>query len=31
VIVFAAGEPRATVYGAQPRSRYERLLAHVVG
>jgi thioredoxin 1 len=31
VILFAAGEPRETVYGAQPRSRYERLLAHVVG
>ena len=26
VMLFADGEPRATVYGAQPRSRYERLL-----
>ena len=24
VILFADGEPRATVYGAQPRARYER-------
>jgi len=24
VILFAGGEPRATVYGAQPRSRFER-------
>ena len=24
VILFAEGEPRATVYGAQPRSRFER-------
>ena len=23
VILFAGGEPRATVYGAQPRSRFE--------
>lgn len=24
VILFAGGEPRATVYGAQPRSRFDR-------
>ena len=24
VILFADGEPQATVYGAQPRARYER-------
>jgi len=24
VILFADGEPKATVYGAQPRSRFER-------
>jgi thioredoxin 1 len=24
VILFAGGEPRATVHGAQPRARYER-------
>lgn len=24
VILFADGEPRATVYGAQPRARFER-------
>jgi thioredoxin len=24
VILFAEGEPKATVYGAQPRARYER-------
>jgi thioredoxin 1 len=24
VILFAQGEPRATVYGAQPRARFER-------
>lgn len=24
VILFASGEPRATVHGAQPRSRFER-------
>jgi thioredoxin 1 len=24
VVLFADGEPRATVYGAQPRDRYER-------
>jgi thioredoxin 1 len=27
VILFAGGEPRATVYGAQPRARYERAFA----
>jgi thioredoxin 1 len=26
VILFAGGEPRETVYGAQSRERYERLL-----
>jgi thioredoxin 1 len=30
VMLFAGGEPRETVYGAQPRSRYERMLAQVV-
>jgi thioredoxin 1 len=31
VILFAGGEPRATVYGAQPRARFEREFApHVV-
>lgn len=29
VILFADGEARETVYGAHPRSRYDRLLAHV--
>jgi len=24
VILFSAGEPKATVYGAQPRTRYDR-------
>jgi thioredoxin 1 len=24
VVLFSGGEPRATVYGAQPRSRFER-------
>jgi len=24
VVLFAEGEPRATVYGAQPRARFER-------
>ena len=24
VILFVGGEPKATVYGAQPRARYER-------
>jgi thioredoxin 1 len=24
VVLFAAGEPKATVYGAQPRARFER-------
>jgi thioredoxin 1 len=27
VILFADGEPKATVYGAQPRSRFEREFA----
>jgi thioredoxin 1 len=27
VILFADGEPRATVHGAQPRARYEREFA----
>jgi thioredoxin 1 len=27
VILFVGGEPKATVYGAQPRSRFERELA----
>lgn len=27
VILFADGEPRETVYGAQPRSRFERAFA----
>ena len=31
VILFASGEARETVYGAHPRSRYERLLAQVAG
>lgn len=31
VILFADGEARETVYGAHPRSRYDRLLARVVG
>ena len=30
VILFAGGEPRATVYGAQPRSRFERDFASVL-
>jgi thioredoxin 1 len=31
VILFADGEPKATVYGAQPRARFERDFApHVV-
>jgi thioredoxin 1 len=30
VILFAEGEPRATVYGAQPRSRFEREFAPFV-
>ena len=25
VILFAGGEPKATVYGAQPRDRFERV------
>ena len=27
VILFADGEPKATVYGAQPRARFEREFA----
>jgi len=27
VILFAHGEPKATVYGAQPRARFEREFA----
>jgi thioredoxin 1 len=27
VILFAGGEPKATVYGAQPRARFEREFA----
>ena len=30
VILFAGGEPRATVLGAQPRSRFERALGEFV-
>jgi hypothetical protein len=31
VILFASGEPQATVYGAQSRARFERAFApHVV-
>ena len=30
VILFAEGEPKATVYGAQPRARYEREFAPYV-
>jgi thioredoxin len=30
VILFAHGEPKATVYGAQPRSRFERAFAAFV-
>jgi thioredoxin len=29
-ILFAGGEPRATVIGARPRSHYERALAEVL-
>ncbi|CAN5140006.1 thioredoxin [soil metagenome] len=29
-ILFDAGEPRATLIGAQPRSRYEQALAEVL-
>ena len=29
VILFSGGEPRETVYGAQARERYERLLDHL--
>ena len=31
VILFAEGEALETIYGAHPRSRYERLLSHLVG
>jgi thioredoxin 1 len=27
VVLFAEGEPKATVYGAQPRARFEREFA----
>ena len=27
VVLFSGGEPRATVYGAQPRERFERAFA----
>ena len=27
VVLFVGGEPRETVYGAQPRRRYERAFA----
>lgn len=30
VVLFAHGEPRATVYGAQPRARFEREFAPFV-
>jgi len=30
VILFAEGEPKATVHGAQPRSRFERAFADFV-
>jgi thioredoxin 1 len=30
VVVFAAGEPRETIYGAQPRSTYERAVSGAV-
>ena len=30
VILFADGEPRATVYGAQPRERFERAFSPFV-
>jgi thioredoxin 1 len=30
VILFAEGEPKATVHGAQPRSRFERALGPFV-
>src|SRR6266496_1401327 len=30
VILFAEGEPKATVYGAQPRSRFERAFSPFV-
>jgi thioredoxin 1 len=31
VILFAGGEPRATVYGAQSRARFERAFADLIG
>jgi thioredoxin 1 len=31
VMLFAGGEPRATVYGAQPRQRYEEAFAPFLG
>ena len=31
VVLFAGGEPHETVYGAHPRSRYERLFSSLVG
>lgn len=30
VILFAGGEPKATVYGAQPRARFEREFGPVI-
>ena len=30
VTLFVGGEPLETIYGAHPRSRYERLLSHLV-
>jgi thioredoxin 1 len=30
VVVFAGGEPRETIYGAQPRSTYERAVSGAV-
>ena len=31
VVLFAEGEPKATVYGAQPRARFEREFAPFLG
>ena len=31
VILFAGGEARETIHGAHRRSRYERLLSHLMG
>jgi thioredoxin 1 len=31
VILFAGGEPRATVHGAQSRARFERAFADLIG